>query len=94
MAMSSALMTSVESLLGINRPADDAAAVGVENSGAVEPSFAGLDSSDRRNTYRRGVAVAEKRYTEEQKEEFFRVLDRGGTVRAAARAAGVHENAV
>ncbi len=37
--------------------------------------------------------VAEKKYTDEQKEEFFRVLDRGGTVRAAARAAGVHEDA-
>ena len=38
--------------------------------------------------------MAEKRYTDEQKGEFFRILDRGGTVRAAARAAGVHENAV
>lgn len=37
--------------------------------------------------------MAEKKYTDEQKDEFFRVLDRGGTVRAAARAAGVHENA-
>lgn len=37
--------------------------------------------------------MAEKRYTDEQKDEFFRILDRGGTVRAAARAAGVHENA-
>lgn len=37
--------------------------------------------------------VAGKKYTDEQKEEFFRVLDRGGTVRAAARAAGVHEDA-
>ena len=37
--------------------------------------------------------MAEKRYSDEQKDEFFRILDRGGTVRAAARAAGVHENA-
>ncbi|MGW4859642.1 transposase [Kocuria palustris] len=37
--------------------------------------------------------MVEKRYIDEQKEEFFRVLDRGGTVRAAARAVGVHENA-
>ena len=37
--------------------------------------------------------MAEKRYTDQQKEEFFRVLDRGGTVRAAARAVGVHEDA-
>ena len=37
--------------------------------------------------------MAGKKYTEEQKDEFFRILDRGGTVRAAARAAGVNENA-
>lgn len=37
--------------------------------------------------------MAKKKYTDQQKEEFFRVLDRGGTVRAAALAVGVHENA-
>ncbi|OMQ25317.1 hypothetical protein BK799_31060 [Rhodococcus sp. D-1] len=37
--------------------------------------------------------MAGKKYTDQQKEEFFRLLDRGGTVRAAARAVGVHENA-
>jgi IS30 family transposase len=37
--------------------------------------------------------MAGKKYTEQQKDEFFRLLDRGGTVRAAARAAGVHEDA-
>nr|THJ66120.1 hypothetical protein EU244_28225 [Rhodococcus qingshengii] len=40
-----------------------------------------------------GVAMAGKKYTDQQKEEFFRLLDRGGTVRDAARAVGVHENA-
>lgn len=33
------------------------------------------------------------KYTNEQREEFFRVLDKGGTVRAAARAVGVHQDA-
>lgn len=37
--------------------------------------------------------MAKKKYTDQQKEEFFRVLDRGGTVRAAALAVGAHENA-
>ncbi|MDJ0441096.1 IS30 family transposase [Rhodococcus qingshengii] len=37
--------------------------------------------------------MAGKKYTDQQKEEFFRLLNRGGTVRAAARAVGVHENA-
>ncbi|WP_336873970.1 transposase [Rhodococcus qingshengii] len=37
--------------------------------------------------------MARKKYTDQQKEEFFRLLDRGGTVRAAARAVGVHEGA-
>lgn len=37
--------------------------------------------------------MAGKKYTDAQKEEFFRLLDRGGTVRAAARAVGVHEDA-
>lgn len=37
--------------------------------------------------------MAGRKYSQEQKDEFFRVLDRGGTVRAAARAAGVGENA-
>ena len=37
--------------------------------------------------------MAAKKYTQEQKDEFFRLLDRGGTVRAASRAAGVHEDA-
>lgn len=40
-----------------------------------------------------GVVMAGKKYTEEQREQFFRLLDRGGTVRAAARAVGVHEDA-
>lgn len=34
-----------------------------------------------------------KEYTVEQKDEFFRLLDTGGAVLAAARAAGVNENA-
>lgn len=33
-------------------------------------------------------------YTDQQKGEFFRLLDKGGTVRAAARAVGVDEDAV
>ena len=37
--------------------------------------------------------MSARKYTREQKDEFFRVLDRGGTVRAAARAVGVHEDA-
>ena len=37
--------------------------------------------------------MAGKKYTDEQKDEFFRLLDRGDTVRAAARAVGVNENA-
>lgn len=37
--------------------------------------------------------MAGRKYTEEQREQFFRLLDRGGTVRAAARAVGVHEDA-
>jgi len=37
--------------------------------------------------------MAGRKYTVERKEEFFRLLDRGGTVRAAARAVGVNENA-
>jgi IS30 family transposase len=37
--------------------------------------------------------MAGNRYTEEQKDEFFRLLDKGGTVRAAARAANVHQDA-
>ena len=37
--------------------------------------------------------MAGKKYTDQQKEEFFRLLDRGGTVRAAVRAVGVHEDA-
>lgn len=37
--------------------------------------------------------MAGKKYSDEQKNEFFRLLDRGGTVRAAARAVGVNENA-
>lgn len=32
-------------------------------------------------------------YSEEQRERFFEILDRGGTVRAAARSAGVSEHA-
>ena len=34
-----------------------------------------------------------RKYTEEQRERFFEVMDRGGTVRAAAAAAGVHPDA-
>ncbi|SNS45572.1 Transposase [Micrococcales bacterium KH10] len=37
--------------------------------------------------------MAKKKYTDQQKEEFFRILDRAGTIRAAARAVGVNENA-
>lgn len=33
------------------------------------------------------------KYTKEQKDRFFELVDRGGTVRAAAAAAGVHESA-
>lgn len=32
-------------------------------------------------------------YSEEQRERFFEILDRGGTIRAAARSAGVSEHA-
>jgi IS30 family transposase len=39
------------------------------------------------------VAMAGPTYSKEQKEEFFRLLDMGGTVRAAARAVGVHQDA-
>jgi transposase-like protein len=34
--------------------------------------------------------MASPRYSKEDKERFFDLLDRGGTVRAAADAAGVH----
>ncbi len=34
-----------------------------------------------------------KKYTEEQRERFLEVLDRGGAVRAAAAAVGVHPDA-
>ena len=37
--------------------------------------------------------MAGKKYTDAQKEDFFRLLDLGGTVRAAARAVDVHEDA-
>jgi IS30 family transposase len=37
--------------------------------------------------------MAGPKYSKEQKEEFFRLLDMGGTVRAAARAVGVHQDA-
>lgn len=37
--------------------------------------------------------MAGRKYSKEQKEEFFRLLDMGGTVRAAARAVGVHQDA-
>ena len=33
------------------------------------------------------------KYTQAQKESFFELIDRGGTVRAAAKAVGVHEDA-
>ena len=38
--------------------------------------------------------MAGPKYTKEQKERFFDLLDRGGTVRAAAAAAGVHPAAI
>ena len=34
-----------------------------------------------------------RKYTDEQRDRFFEVLDRGGTIRAAAAAAGVHPDA-
>ena len=37
--------------------------------------------------------MAGRKYSKEQKDEFFRLLDKGGTVRATARAVGVHQNA-
>lgn len=37
--------------------------------------------------------MAGRKYSKEQKDEFFRLLDKGGTVRAAARAIGVHQDA-
>jgi IS30 family transposase len=37
--------------------------------------------------------MAGRKYSKEQKDEFFRLLDKGGTVRAAARAVGVHQDA-
>jgi IS30 family transposase len=39
------------------------------------------------------LAMPGPKYTPEQKEMFFSLIDRGGTVRAAAKAAGVHEDA-
>lgn len=43
-----------------------------------------LDSSSRCNTYLEVVAMPGPKYTPEQKEMFFVLIDRGGTVRAAA----------
>lgn len=37
--------------------------------------------------------MAGRKYSKEQKDEFFRLLDKGGTVRAAARAVGVRQDA-
>jgi transposase-like protein len=37
--------------------------------------------------------VAGRKYSMEQKDSFFRLIDKGGTVRAAAKAAGVHPEA-
>jgi transposase-like protein len=37
--------------------------------------------------------MAGRKYSKEQKDEFFRLLDKGGIVRAAARAVGVHQDA-
>jgi IS30 family transposase len=37
--------------------------------------------------------MGSRKYTRAQKEMFFSLIDRGGTVRAAAKAAGVHEDA-
>ena len=37
--------------------------------------------------------MAGRKYSKEQKDEFFRLLDKGGSVRAAARAVGVHQDA-
>jgi IS30 family transposase/transposase-like protein len=39
------------------------------------------------------LVMAGPKYTQAQKEMFFSLIDRGGTVRAAANAAGVHEGA-
>jgi transposase-like protein len=39
------------------------------------------------------VAMASPKYSAHQKEMFFKLIDKGGTVRAAAKAAGVHEDA-
>jgi hypothetical protein len=52
-------------------------------------SRSSLDSSSRRNTGGRWVVVAGAKYSKEQKERFFDLLDHGGTVRAAAAAVGV-----
>ena len=37
--------------------------------------------------------MAGPKYSQEQKEHFFELVDKGGTVRAAAKAAGVGEDA-
>ncbi|XBL46900.1 transposase (plasmid) [Mycobacterium europaeum] len=37
--------------------------------------------------------MAGSKYSKEQEDEFFRLLDKGGPVRAAARAVGVHQDA-
>jgi IS30 family transposase len=39
------------------------------------------------------LAMPGRKYNAEQNELFFKLIDRGGTVRAAAKAAGVHEDA-
>ena len=52
-----------------------------------------LDSSSRRNTWWRWWRWRVRSTRQEQKEMFFELIDRGGTVRAAAKAVGVHEDA-
>ena len=56
------------------------------------PSY-GLGSSGRCNTEDSGVVVAERKYSDEQKQAVLAAVDRGSTVRAAAAAAGVSPTA-
>jgi transposase, IS30 family len=48
-----------------------------------------LNSSGRRNTIVEVLAVPAKKYSDEQRDRFLALVDRGGTVRASARAVGV-----
>src|SRR5690348_3066592 len=52
-----------------------------------------LGSSSRRNTSRRVAMLPGPKYSKEQKEQFFGLLDRDGSVRAAADAVGVNVGA-